>query len=222
MPVLWRDPDYGLAQQREGRSIRRKPRGAPSCSTSRAVIIRLGKAFELLDHGSQISCIRDNRIIAARTRRDQLSVVAGPQTAKRAYAPPSGSAFRFAYQQSSRPEFPFLSNPPPWGMAWRELWLGGVALRHLARQRRLECECLARRELWRRLMFHDSAHRARTVSQSVQRAAQTMMRYASQSGIGAAPDMVRPSPVKRAEPAAGFAARLACSFGKILRRQCLQ
>src|SRR5271154_3141672 len=28
----------------------------------------------------------------------------------------------------------------------RELWLGGVALRHLARQRHLECECLARRE----------------------------------------------------------------------------
>jgi hypothetical protein len=98
----------------------------------------------------------------------------------------------------------------------RELWLRCVALRHLARQRRLECECLARRELWRRLMFHDSAHKARTVSQSVLRTAQTMMRYASQSGIRAAPDMVRPPRVKRAEPAAGFAAHLACSFGKIL------
>jgi hypothetical protein len=180
---------------------------------SGVVIIRLGKAFKLLDHGSQISCVRDNRINAARLAEISFESSQGLRRQNALTHRPR--AQRFASPTSNRHDqkFPFL-RIPRMGMASRlkqlrrELWLRCVALRHLARQQRLECECLARSELWRRLMFHDSAHRARTVSQSVLRTAQTMMRYASQSGIRAAPDMVRPPPVKRAEPAAGSSPRV--------------
>ena len=78
---------------------------------SRAVIIRLGKAFELLDHGSQISCIRDNRIKAARLAEISFQSSQGLRRQNALTHRPR--AQRFASPTSNRHDqkFPFLRIP---------------------------------------------------------------------------------------------------------------
>jgi len=85
---------------------------------SRVVIIRLGKAFKLLDHGSQISCVRDNRINAARLAEISFESSQGLRRQNALTHRPR--AQRFASPTSNRHDqnFPFL-RIPRMGMASR-------------------------------------------------------------------------------------------------------